>query len=480
MKPIKSIFRPVRNGQIPARGAGPKSLGESSCWKLVTLVCAGVVLFAGDPTRIRAVETLPNSGPVKVQILETNGRYQLYINHQPFYIKGAGIEFGSQEKLKEHGGNSFRTWSTYNGRDSGQEVLERARRNGLYVTMGLDLGHERHGFDYNDTNAVARQFESVKSQVMKYKDSPALIIWAIGNELNMDDKNPKVWDAVNDISRMIHQIDPNHPTTTPLAGFKKDLVQEVKSRAPDLDFLSFQMYGDIVNLPRYLREAGWTGPYLVTEWGATGHWEVSRTPWGAPIEDDSTTKAGFYRKRFEEAIEADPRHCIGSYVFLWGNKQERTPTWYGMFLDSGEETAAVDTMQYLWTGAWPAVRSPEIEGAWLNERTARQNVHLKSGGVYPAKVLASDPNHNALSYRWEVMEECKDLKIGGDREMRPRSLPGLIQKAEGGEILFKAPPRPGAYRLFTYVFDGKGHAAHVNIPFYVDPATGISTETANQ
>jgi len=480
MKAIESILRSEPHRHNPVRSSGPAVLGKSNWQTPVTVVCTLAILSVGNPTRIRAGEMLANHGPVKVQILETNGGYQLYVDHRPFYIKGAGIEFGSQEKLKEHGGNSFRTWSTDNGRDSGQEILERARRNGLYVTMGLDLGHERHGFDYNDTNAVARQFASVKAQVMRYKDSPALIIWAIGNELNMDGDNPRVWDAVNDISRMIHQIDPNHPTTTPLAGFKKDLVQEVKSRASDLDFLSFQMYGDIVNLPRYLRASGWTGPYMVTEWGATGHWEVSRTEWGAPIEDDSTTKADFYRKRFEKAIQADPKDCLGSYVFLWGSKQERTPTWYGMFLDSGEETAAVDTMQYLWTGSWPAVRSPEIEGIWLNGKTAHQNVHLKPGEAYPARVQASDYNHNSLTYKWEVMEECTDLKTGGDHERTPESLPGLVRTAEDGKIVLQAPSRPGAYRLFTYIFDGKGHAAHANIPFYVDPPAVNSAETANQ
>jgi len=480
MKATKLISGKGRHQRNPVRSSRSACARKFNWQRPVTLVCAFGILSMSNSTGVRAVESLPDSGAVKVQILQTNGRYQLYVDHQPFYIKGAGIEFGSQEKLKEHGGNSFRTWSTWNGRDSGQEILERARRNGLYVTMGLDLGHERHGFDYNDTNAVARQFESVKAQVVQYKDSPALIIWAIGNELNMDGQNPKVWDAVNDISRMIHQIDPNHPTTTPLAGFKREVVQEVQSRAPDLDFLSFQMYGDIVNLPRYLRESGWAGPYMVTEWGATGHWEVGRTEWGAPIEDDSTTKADFYRKRFEIAIQADPRDCLGSYVFLWGNKQERTPTWYGMFLDSGEETASVDTMQYLWTGSWPAVRSPEIEGAWLNGKTARQNVHLKPGEAYAASVEASDCNHNALTYRWDVMEECTDLKAGGDIESKPRSLPGLVRTAEGGKIVLKAPSRPGAYRLFAYIFDGKGHAAHVNIPFYVDPPAVTSAETANQ
>lgn len=430
----------------------------------------GLTIFTGGNLRsvVRAGQLPDAKGPVKVEIIQTNGGYQLLVDHQPFYIKGAGLESGSQKELVAHGGNSFRTWSTETPSLSGQQMLDRALTNGLYVTMGLEVGHERHGFDYNDPAAVARQKENIRKQVLKYKDHPALIIWAIGNELNLNAKNPKVWDAVNDISKMIHQIDPNHLTTTPLAGFDKGTVLLVKSRAPDLDLVSFQLYGDIVNLPRHLHEIGWNSPYLVTEWGATGHWEVGKTEWGAPIENDSTTKANNYKKRYEAVIGADRKYCLGSYVFLWGHKQERTPTWYGMFLDSGEETAAVDSMQYVWTGTWPTVRSPKLDGAWLDGRTANQNIRLVSGHTYPAKVLATDDAGNPLKFTWEVMEESADLKTGGDFETKPQSLPGLVQTTQDGEILLKAPAKPGAYRLFAYVFDGHGHAAHVNIPFYAD------------
>src|ERR1017187_9515617 len=212
----------------------------------------------------------PSGGSAKVEIRKTDKAYKLYVNNRPFYIKGAGLGGGGQDSLARHGGNSLRTWESNNGR----AVLDRALTNGCYVTMGLRVGLERRGFDYNDTSAVNRQLDTIKTEVMKYKDHPALIIWAIGNELNLQAKNPKVWDAANDISKMIHQVDTNHLTTTPLAGFKQDLVRQVKTRAPDLDLLSFQMYADIVNLPRYLRESGWSGPYMVTEWGATGHWEL--------------------------------------------------------------------------------------------------------------------------------------------------------------------------------------------------------------
>jgi hypothetical protein len=276
-------------------------------------------------TRSQAADPKPKAGLVaKVEVRKTADRYQLYVNDQPFYIKGAGLEFGSQEELALHGGNSFRTWRTENGRDSGRQVLDRALKNGLFVTMGLEIARERHGFNYDDPAVVAKQLAEVRAEVLKYKDHPAMLLWGIGNELNLNAKNPKVWDAVNEISKAIHQLDPNHPTMTMLAGIGQDTANYIKTRAPDLDVLGIQMYADIVNLPRYLKDLGWAGPYIVTEWGATGHWEVGKTQWGAPIENDSTTKADFYLKRYNIAIRPDQRLCLGSYVFLWGQKQERS------------------------------------------------------------------------------------------------------------------------------------------------------------
>jgi hypothetical protein len=415
-------------------------------------------------------------GPTGVKISKEDGRFQLYLNGKPFYLKGAGLEFGSQEKLAAHGGNAFRTWRTENGKESGKQVLDRAQTNGLYVVMGLDIARERHGFDYNNPANVAKQLARVKADVLKFKDHPALIMWIIGNELNLRATNPKVWQAVNDISKMIHKEDPNHLTMTALAGLNRDLVEQIKTSAPDLDLIGIQMYADIINLPRYLNESGWEGPYVVTEWGATGHWEVGKTSWGAPIENDSTTKADFYLKRFETAIRPDTKQCLGSFVFIWGQKQERTPTWYGMFLETGERTATVDVMDYLWSGHWPAQRSPRVEGAWLNGKTAEQNIRLKAGQHYPAKLALRDEAGSELTYSWEILEESRDLKDGGDPESRPQKLPHLIPNPTKVEIELLAPAKQGAYRLFGYAYDGKGAAAHVNIPFFVD---GTSSEAAS-
>ena len=50
----------------------------------------------------------------------------------------------------------------------------------------------------------------------------------------------------------------------------------------------------------------------------------------------------------------------------------------------------------------------------------------------------------------------------------PDLLPDAIDTPDAAEITVTAPAQPGAYRLFVYVYDGQGHAAHANIPFYVD------------
>lgn len=123
------------------------------------------------------------------------------------------------------------------------------------------------------------------------------MLWGIGNELNHQSKNPKVCDAVNEISKMIFKVDPKHLTTTSLAGIDKEYVILINERAPDLDFISTQLYVGIEVLPRLIDESGYKSPVLITEWGATGYWEVGKTKWGAPIENNSSVKADYYMSR---------------------------------------------------------------------------------------------------------------------------------------------------------------------------------------
>ncbi len=429
------------------------------------LICIFCILSCAEIPQKTSTE-LPLEKPAKVTLTNTDGNHQLLVNGEPFFIKGAGVEFGNIAAVAKHNGNSFRTWRTDNGEQTGKEILDEAHKNGLMVTMGIDVARERHGFDYNDTIAVKKQLERIKKEVIALKDHPALMIWAIGNELNLRYTNPKVWDAVNDISKMIHEVDPNHLTTTALAGISKKEVGFIKERSPDLDLLSIQIYGDLLKLPKLVEDSDWKGAYIVTEWGATGHWEVPKTDWGAPIEENSTLKASNYLKRYQGGIKADSLQCIGSYVFLWGHKQERTPTWYGVFLEDGKETESVDVMHYVWSNKWPENRTPQLVSYEIDGKTAYDNVILKTGKPYTASVKISDFENDPINYSWEILPESSDLGDGGDYEERPKSVEFVIVSQKEGELTFKTPAE-GLYRLFVYANDSNGHSATANIPFKV-------------
>jgi hypothetical protein len=433
-------------------------------FKLILIL---LLIFGCKPKIKKVISSRKPNNTNKISILKSNGNYNLLVNNKPFFIKGAGVEFGKIATVAENGGNSIRTWRTENGKKTGKEVLDEAYKNGLMVTMGIEVARERHGFDYNNKDAVKEQFERIKKEVIALKDHPALLIWGIGNELNLRYTNPKVWDAINDISKMIHQVDPNHLTTTMLAGISKKEIDLIKTRCNDIDLLSFQVYGKLQELPKMVREYDWNGPYIVTEWGATGHWEVPKTSWGAPIEENSSLKASNYLKRYQLGIASDNAQCLGSYVFLWGQKQERTPTWYGLFLEDGKETESVDVMRYLWTGNWPKNRTPQIKSYTLNNKTAYQNVILDVGKIYTAQVKIFDFENDKIEYRWEILPESKKIRDGGDFEERPKSIEVIIISNSNGKLKFKAPEKAGAYRLFVYADDGNLHEATANIPFLV-------------
>ncbi|MCB0638616.1 MAG: DUF4434 domain-containing protein [Lewinella sp.] len=401
-------------------------------------------------------------GPVKVEVLEVDGQWQLLRGGEPYYIRGVG---GTDylDRAQAYGANSIRTWSP----DRAQEVLDEAQAHGMTVLMGLWVGQERQGFDYDDEKAVTAQLEAFREVVRTYKDHPALLMWGVGNEADLFYENFKVWNAINDIAAMIHEEDPNHPTMTVTAGLDVAEVQLIRERAPHIDVYGINTYAALLGIGKELRMYGWDRPYVITEWGPNGHWEVPTTEWGASVEQTSTEKAASYQLRYEKGIANDPDMCLGSYVFLWGQKQETTGTWYGVFLEDGTETSVMDVLEYEWSGEWPANRSPDITSVTLNGKTRYESPYLEPGGIGEIRVTAADPDGDPLRYVWELLPESTDIRSGGDAEAKPEAVHFRTLTEEPGVLKFRAPVREGPYRMFLYIYDGHGNAATMNMPFFI-------------
>ena len=57
--------------------------------------------------------------------------------------------------------------------------------------------------DYNNEYAVKGQIAQLKNEILKYKDHPALLVWGIGNEVDLRYSNFKVWETIEILAKFI-------------------------------------------------------------------------------------------------------------------------------------------------------------------------------------------------------------------------------------------------------------------------------------
>ncbi|NNE07472.1 MAG: hypothetical protein HKN20_02795 [Gemmatimonadetes bacterium] len=398
---------------------------------------------------------------IPVEIVETDaGGWQLVRGGEPYFIKGAGGS-GPKDMLAAAGANTFRTWGV--GPDL-QEQLDEAERLGLTVIVGHWLGHERHGFDYNDLESVAEQFERVRRDVLAFKDHPAVLMWGIGNEMEGFEgaDNAAVWSHVQAVAAMVKELDPHHPTITTTADIGGKRVEAVHRLCPAIDAMGINSYGGLPSIPERYREAGGTKPIVITEFGPPGTWEVGMTDFGAPPELTSTQKAAVYVNAFTQGCLESGGLCLGGFAFTWGYKMEATRTWFGMLLPNGDKLASVDAMTEVWTGAPPANLCPEIRSFALQGPDV-----VNPGDRIEVALDIVDPEGAPVDVQWEVRGEASTYLTGGDAQAVPLALDGVITESSAtGAVLTM--PGGGIYRIYMTASDGTGGGATANVPVKVD------------
>ena len=398
----------------------------------------------------------------KVEVsTNTQGNFELLKNGVPYYIKGAGAK-DHFDLLVNSGANSIRIWSTNNS-----SLLDSAHQHGLTVTLGLHVRPERSGMDYNNEYAVKGQIEQLKNEVLKYKDHPALLVWGIGNEVDLKYTNFKVWETIEILAKFIKEVDPNHPTMTVIAGLDPSKAYYIKKYCPSVDILGLNVYGSIENAGANLRKFNWDKPYIVTEWGVNGPFEAKTTSWKAKVEPPNGFKADQRLRRYQELIVQDNERCLGSYCFLWGQKQESTATWHGMFLKNGNPTEAVDVMHYCWKGEWPNSRAPSIRDISLENIGWRKDHIIEPSKQATVKIEYSKYKNKKVNVEYVLFPEAFSNKIGGDIQKSPDPIPFEIVRQTENELIFISPKKKGAYRLFAFVKNDKGQSSAANIPFLI-------------
>jgi tetratricopeptide (TPR) repeat protein len=156
---------------------------------------------------------------------------------------------------------------------------------GFMVMMGDFIGKYAHGSgatwfegtDYHNPAHRENMMNSVREMVMEFKDEPYILMWSLGNENNYGvannaDKDPVAYyQFVNDVARMIHDIDPDHPVAV-CSG--DALYLDVFAKyAPDVDIFSANVYrGDYGFGSFWEQVAAASGkPAFISEYGAPAY-----------------------------------------------------------------------------------------------------------------------------------------------------------------------------------------------------------------
>ena len=193
-----------------------------------------------------------------------------------------------------------------------------------------------------------------------------------------------------------------------------------------------------MGLDRAMDELGLTEPLMVTEWGTIGHWEVPSTDWQAPIELTSAAKAAHICAGYEQVIKANPGRIIGAYAFLWGQKQERTPTWYGTLMETGDRTEAADALQYIWQGVWPSNRAPNVSSIRLAGQTAQSKRCGRGRDCLTSRCRGVGCGKRCFNLSLDRPSGESSQGVGGDPEVVPAPVPNLISRRSTQKSRFDA------------------------------------------
>lgn len=409
----------------------------------------------------------------RVFILEDESGYHLYKDGKPYFIKGACVGDDYWADFKAAGGNTIRIYDTTNIKSK----LDRADSLGLMVAVDIPIiSYRASNSPYSDNTEVDIMTRRIKRLVSKYKDHPALLFWILGNEIHHPSplKAKDFFKTFNYWIELIHDLDPNHPVTSSISGMSRLRTMSMVGRSEGLDFLSFNVFGALstANSRLNFNKTFWDGPFIITEWGINGPWEAEIvTTWNAPIEQTSTKKAEHYAERYQMILNLDKERMLGSFFFYWGQKMERTPTWFSSFLPDGRPTQIVHDIQNFWNTNQKPYPGPRVNYLLLENMGGPENITLDPNTLVTASLFMHEESMNYLNLEWEIWPE-QWYERTWNRNSHLRALETKFEIANSNEVRFRTPPKDGPYRLFVYISDSLGNAASTNIPFYVlNPST---------
>jgi hypothetical protein len=303
------------------------------------------------------------SNKVYVKTLK-NGHYQLMVAGRPYIVKGVCYspvpigkgydhDFWSDaaepwkkdgELMKKMGINTVRFYASGENIETVKKVVrDLYKLYGIRTIMGHWLEFWNYPAPFYDDPVFRKMVEEkVLAMVNALKDEEGILFWVLGNENNYSfsgkinpwssdriDKmgDPRVcllaraetyYTMVNDLTRSIHKIDPNHPVA--MGNGELACLDVANQYAKDVDILATVIYrgktfGNIFNSAKMT----YGKPLVFIEFGSDAYDAYKK-------EENEDAQAMFLEAQWSEIYKnlanspAGAGNCLGGAMFEWNDE----------------------------------------------------------------------------------------------------------------------------------------------------------------
>lgn len=443
---------------MPSRRSGRARPRTAALAALALALPLAVTAAASAPPSAAADELTAAS---VVEVTGSQGDWELTVDGSPYTVEG--LTWGpSAENAAEYmpdvasmGVNTVRTWGTD---ATTLPLLDAAAAHGVRVIAGFWLqpgGGPGSGgcVDYvNDHDYKGYQLYLMNEWVAAYKDHPGVLMWSVGNEsiLGMDNcydgaeleaQRAAYAEFVNDAALEIKALDPHHPVSSTDAWTGAWPYYEEHS--PDLDLLQVNSYGAVCDIRQTWEAGGYDRPYILTEGGPAGEWEVEDDVNGVPDEPTDVDKRDGYREAWDCLMDHEGV-ALGATLFHYGTESDFGGVWFNL-LPGDERRLAYHEVADLYGGDVGGNTPPVITDLAVGgDRTA-----VPAGSEISLTADVTDPDGDAITY--DVLVNSK--YIDGSGALTPVE----STRESDGSLTVTAPGRPGVWKLYLRARDGQGN-----------------------
>lgn len=411
--------------------------------------------------------------PSVVAVTGSHGDWRLTVDGAAYQVRG--VTYGPPTDqadrylpdLRAMGVNTVRTWGTD---ATTRPLLDAATANGIKVVNGFWLGQ---GNDYvNDTAYKSSMLDTIVGWVDQYKDDPGVLMWDVGNEVLLNLQNYYSGDQleaerdayaayVDQVAQAIHAADPNHPVTSTDAW--TGAWPYYRDHAPHLDLYAVNGYGDACGIRQAWIDGGYDRPYIVTESGPPGEWEVPDDANGVPTEPTDVAKRDGYTRAWR-CITAHTGVALGATLFNYGVEDDFGGVWYNL-LTGGKRRLSYDAVAAAYGGTVPSNTPPVISSMSVDD-----DANVPAGKPFTVRAAATDPDGDAITYSVRFSSKYVDAST---------ALTDAAFTDNGdGTFTVTAPQRLGVWKVYVYADDGNGNVGIETVSFRVVPPSVGGTNVA--